>query len=321
MGLQDSIINQRLATPDIRLGFGCGLLSLRQDATPSIRLIQMAVDTGITWFDTARLYCEGRAEGVLGAALAGKRDKVTIISKMGILPPDRSLSKRIARRMALTMRMAPPLKTLVAEPVMPNIRFGVFDIKSLRASVETSLRELRTDYLDGLLLHECSPADMRSGDILAFAEELARAGKIRSFGIAPSVADAPAILKGGYFPGAIVQFPGSVWTDNEALAPASPDTFKVVHSVLGQRFRDLLARLEKDDAAAARWQAELDMDPRDPKAMTQLFLGRALSLNPDGVVLFSTVRPDRVRDDLLAAKQPALSSDKIARMTALARSL
>lgn len=56
------------------LGFGCMITS---DAS----VIQRAADSGITYFDTARVYQSGNNERMVGAALKGKRNSITLSSK------------------------------------------------------------------------------------------------------------------------------------------------------------------------------------------------------------------------------------------------
>ena len=56
------------------VGFGCMITS---DAS----VIQRAADIGITYFDTARVYQSGNNERMVGAALKGKRQNITLSSK------------------------------------------------------------------------------------------------------------------------------------------------------------------------------------------------------------------------------------------------
>ncbi len=69
-----------------RLGFGCGSVMGRVGRAQSLRAIASAVDAGVTHFDVARLYGYGEAEAVLGEALRGRRDRVVIASKFGLVP-------------------------------------------------------------------------------------------------------------------------------------------------------------------------------------------------------------------------------------------
>src|SRR5258708_12207217 len=52
----------------------------------AIRAIEVALDLGVNWIDTAPFYGWGRAEQIAGKALRGKRDNVYIFTKCGTLP-------------------------------------------------------------------------------------------------------------------------------------------------------------------------------------------------------------------------------------------
>ncbi len=82
--------------------------------TDEVRALRRGLDLGLTLIDTAEMYAEGGAEGVVGEAIAGRRDTVYLVSK--VYPHNAS-------------------------------RAGV------QAACERSLKRLRTDCLDLFLLH------------------------------------------------------------------------------------------------------------------------------------------------------------------------
>ena len=55
------------------------------DDKESIKTIQTAIDAGITLIDTAPVYGFGRSESVVGQAIQGRRDRVIIASKCGLV--------------------------------------------------------------------------------------------------------------------------------------------------------------------------------------------------------------------------------------------
>lgn len=133
--------------PDISFG----TFSLEGDED----LVRHAVDRGVTHFDTAESYTEGRAEEVLGRALRGRRHEVTITSKNWANPEDR------------------------AEHQM--------------AILDTSLKRLGTDYIDLYLNHAVNDVErLASEEWQGFIERAKRQGKIRFAGMsghAPRLAD------------------------------------------------------------------------------------------------------------------------------------
>jgi aryl-alcohol dehydrogenase-like predicted oxidoreductase len=136
------------------IGFGAWQLGERgwngPDERTSIRLVHQALDAGVTFFDTAPCYGEGRSEVFLGRALAGRWAKVVLCTKFG-----RSADGTID-----------------------------FDARRIRWSVEQSLRRLGTDCLDVLLLHS-PPAECLDGETSGHFdvfEQLKCMGKLRAYG-------------------------------------------------------------------------------------------------------------------------------------------
>ena len=86
------------------------------------RMVDLALDAGINFFDTADIYSGGRAEEILGQAVAGRRDEVLIGTKAN-----------------------------------GRTGTGVNDVGSSRfhltRALEASLRRLDTDYVDVYYLH------------------------------------------------------------------------------------------------------------------------------------------------------------------------
>lgn len=83
---QRSLGRQGLTVP--ALGLGCMGLSQGYDAaddTESIKTLRHAIDVGITFLDTAMSYGIGHNERLLGRALAGRREQVTLATKFGIV--------------------------------------------------------------------------------------------------------------------------------------------------------------------------------------------------------------------------------------------
>ena len=148
----------RLLRPDRHRGFGNrlwvlgGWRHLRADRSRRIHsAVHQAIDSGITCFDTAEAYGMGVSEEALGEALGARRSQVSIVTKFGtgyVEVPNRRDSSR----------------------------------GRVLASIDQSLRRLRTDYVDAYLVHWPDPATPLDETIRAL-DDIVRQGKARYIGV------------------------------------------------------------------------------------------------------------------------------------------
>jgi predicted oxidoreductase len=129
--------------------------------TPQMsRLIDECSDIGVTTFDHADIYGGHTTEKEWGLAFQSSnvsRNKIQIITKCGIMMPSDQ---------------------------MPHIRNPHYDtsVGHIIRSVEKSLQNLKTEYLDMLLIHRPSPL-MDPNEIMKAIDVLKSSGKVRSFGV------------------------------------------------------------------------------------------------------------------------------------------
>lgn len=138
------------------VGLGTNNLGMKLDDAGSKEVVDAAIDAGITLFDTADSY--GASEERLGALLQGRRDDVIIATKWG--------------------------SPLTRGPVAGSN--GVdWDSRGsrryIRRSVESSLRRLRTDWIDLYQFHRPDPLTPIE-ETLAVLDELVKEGKVRYLG-------------------------------------------------------------------------------------------------------------------------------------------
>src|SRR5664279_59756 len=70
------------------VGLGCNNFGSRMDSDAVAPVVHAALDAGITHFDTAEMYGDGRSEELLGAALGARRDQAVIATKFSPRPGD-----------------------------------------------------------------------------------------------------------------------------------------------------------------------------------------------------------------------------------------
>lgn len=280
-----------------RIGFGCGDLYSGAAHAQSVRLIETALDAGIRYFDVARLYGNGSAEAVLGSVLPRIRDRVIIASKAGILPWSMLHWPRLKSKATKAVRLAGPIaRALVPPPPPSGARFGAFRLVDLVRSVNRSLKELQTDYLDILLLHECSVADAQEEEVVGFLEQLRAKGKIRTFGIATHFPETCQILNEAPNVARVAQFASDAFNRNVGRLPPGRAELVLTHTPIKQILPRLLDHLAADSAAALRWTQRTGLSADDRSGIARLLLSDAVAENAAGVVLFSSSRPERITE-------------------------
>jgi D-threo-aldose 1-dehydrogenase len=281
-----------------RLGFGCAAIPGPLTRREALTLLETAYACGIRHFDTARMYSSGYSEGVLGELVRQRRGDLTIITKAGIAPTSRIT--RGLNRFAAAFHLAP------SAPLM-----GRFEVAQIQQSVETSLRNLKTDHVEALLLHEIRAHEVHD-DLKRILETLRTEGKIGAYGIATSIEDSEALIASHPDLCEIVQV-AATWLDRRRVLPAN--TRLIVHSVLGTRLPAFLNRLKTEEGVARRFEEETGLTRDDAGQIGRLMLQAAMSRNPHGITLFSSARADRIRHDaeLLTAKLDTSAVDALER--------
>ena len=157
-----------------RLGYGCSSIMGALGRRQSLRLLEAAYDAGIRHFDVAPMYGYGEAESCLGD-LRARHDDITITTKYGIAPPKRGGMLRTARRIVgPVLQRVPALKrrlTRAAGAVAAPAEKSRFSADEARASLENSLRALRTNFIDAWLLHEAEASDLSDNSLLDFLHD------------------------------------------------------------------------------------------------------------------------------------------------------
>jgi aryl-alcohol dehydrogenase-like predicted oxidoreductase len=170
------------------LGFGCSAVMGRVGRKASLASLGAAYDAGITLYDTARSYGYGESEGLLGEFLRGRRDSVIVSTKFGIEAAPTNMLKRAAKPIARRLiRALPGVRGAMRSQIAAQFSEGHFSVQSMRESVETSLRQLQTGYVDLLFLHLPPASVLDQDDLFAALEQLTVQGKVLRVGLAGDV--------------------------------------------------------------------------------------------------------------------------------------
>jgi aryl-alcohol dehydrogenase-like predicted oxidoreductase len=224
-----------------QMGLGCMGMSAfygTTDEDEALATIDRAIELGCTFLDTAEMYGPFTNEELVGKAIAGRRDQVTVATKFGI-------------------RFAPTEDN-------PTNRVHDGSPENVRNSIEGSLKRLGTDHVDLYYLHRVdpnTPIEETVGEMSKLVEE----GKVRHIGLSEA---APDTIRRAHavHPVTALQTEYSLWT-REVEAEILPTCRElgigfVAYSPLGRGF--LSGRFKRPDELAAddfrrhgpRWQGD-----------------------------------------------------------------
>jgi methylglyoxal reductase len=131
------------------------------DADDAVRAMHAAIDAGVNLIDTAPVYGFGRSEEIVGQAIAGRRDRVIVATKCGLIWDRAEGEFHFENEKKVYKHTAP---------------------ESIRNEVEASLRRLGVDTIDVLQTHWQTPTTPIE-DTMATLLDLKREGKIRAIGV------------------------------------------------------------------------------------------------------------------------------------------
>jgi D-threo-aldose 1-dehydrogenase len=283
------------------LGFGCAGLFHEPSRNKRLRLFETAYDLGIRHFDVAPMYGLGIAEQELGRMVRGRRESVVIATKFGIEPT--LLGRQLARIQAPIRRLLravpalrQPLITSAAGPgsgPAGGLLYSTsgYDGASARASLESSLGAIGTDYVDLLLLHDPNPGSVRSDDVYAYLEDACRAGDIRTWGIAGEPVPTMEVL----------QLRDDVFLRSLRSLQSTRASGLITFGALGRALSQIVTYVTADPKRYRRWSAAIGADCGKPSIIAPLLLRDAFRENAHGTVLFSTVHAEHIRTAATAA--------------------
>lgn len=292
------------ATATASLGLGCAALYRAPSRTQRRQVLEAAWEAGIRHFDVAPMYGLGVAERELGRFLADRREQAVIATKFGILPT--AAARGIARVQAPVRRLLARSEGLqrqartsaagpMSGPAGPVLyRAAGFTAQGARASLERSLRELGTDYVDLLLAHDPRPGAVDSEELAGFLEHARGQGVIRSWGIAGEPEPSYAVARELPVPVPVLQIRDDLLDRPAAGIPEDASGTRITFGALGSSIGRIVAHIGSDPARRQQWHESVGRDCADPQAVALLLLAWASRQHPSGVVLFGSSRVEHV---------------------------
>jgi aryl-alcohol dehydrogenase-like predicted oxidoreductase len=127
----------------------------------AIALMRLALDLGVTLFDAADTYGNGRSEELIAKAFQGQRGRIVIATKVGYDFLHHGEERRGQREIPQDFRP-----------------------EAIRNATDAALTRLATDHIDLLQLHNIRMEQVENDELWDTLEALRREGKVREYGVA-----------------------------------------------------------------------------------------------------------------------------------------
>ena len=137
--------------PLSKLALGTMTFGGQTDEATARSMVDLCLERGVNFIDTANVYTNGTSETMLGRILAERRDRVVLATKVGIKVGEQPDEQGLSRA-------------------------------AIHKAIDTSLQRLKTDYVDFYYLHQPDYATPLE-ESLAAMNELAVAGKVRQIAV------------------------------------------------------------------------------------------------------------------------------------------
>jgi aryl-alcohol dehydrogenase-like predicted oxidoreductase len=226
--------------------------------------------------------------------------------------------------MATPLRMARPflrrvihhlpgVRRLVRRSSPHSEKHGFYNLDDARLSLERSLRQLRTDYLDCLFIQDCSPSDPLTDELFDFLKGLVANGKIRAWGYATRRQWLSDICRRNSNQPMILQHEQSLF--DTTLIGAGIDSIPAIyHSPFGgpesgRRIAQAAATVSGSTEPEFR---RLTVRLSKPKARSRFLLEAALLMSGDRPVLCSMFDLKHIRENVAAVNEPHFIPEHVA---------
>jgi hypothetical protein len=271
------------AAPVCRIGLGGGGLNGGVSLRESIAVFEAAYDAGIRYIDVAPLY--GLAEDVVGNLAQPYRGDFILATKVGIARPKLpGLFSFLRKTLRPIARRLPAVKQFALHQTQAFVTTGLFHPDQVRSSLEDSLRRLKTEWVDVLLLHEPTTGDI-TPELIRELDRFVSSGQVRLLGTGTRE---PAEHSIRY---------GDVWQHRYAPGDVLPacSGLRVVHGVLRHGLPPLRTAIAAHPATASALSGRYGFDFFDPDAHPAILATLALAADPRSLLLVSSRHSFRIR--------------------------
>ncbi len=265
------------------------------------RLLDVALDLGVTFVDTADMYGSTASERWLGEAMQGRSHRFVVATKSGLARADLPGPLR-------------PLNQPTQKLLQRAGRKHNLDPRHVRHSIEASLMRLRRERIEFYFLHSPPTGIERRDDLFEVLDEALAAGKIGMYGVSspdPAVISAVSQVRGCAV-GQTAVNPQS--TDALVATLESIDKAESLDLIANHVFmaRTLLSALPPKNSSQSLADLLRKIDSLSKErglSKAHLLLRHAAAVPRVRVVLSGTSNPSHLTQNVVALAAPATPED------------
>lgn len=291
--------------PTTNLGFGCASLLRVADKKERQKLLDLAVDLGITHFDVAHLYGLGAAEAELGCLLRRNPEKLTVGTKFGLgnigltqtLQSHQTLGRKLLKRF-------PALKSLARRIYGTQMVKRDYSSVNCKASINASCRQLNLSCIDLFMIHEPETFAELDPTLPGLLADLQRQGRVGAYGLSGSPTLLNKILQ--QYPelsGGILQWEDSILSQ-AAFQTDRRDNIIGLFGLVRCGLPSLQLAFKHVPQLKRFWSERLSCDLDKSEYLGAAILAQGLLSNPGGLVLYATTQAHRLKQTLLVLREP-----------------
>ncbi len=298
------------------LGFGCTKLTDHYSRKEALYSLETCLDSGITHFDTARMYGFGESEIILGDFLKNKRDKVTITTKIGIdplaLPTHSQFMMKLAKDI---VNRLPAVKKMISKRTDVFVHRPSLTAEIAKKHLAESLIKLKTDYIDILLLHEFDVATANKEELISFFGEKINAGVVRHVGLGSFFEFIKDDFQNLNIVYDVIQTDNSILNPNiEQLGSKSPENHLTIAFSIFKDLKTIQKFAKKNPRFVQKLKKETQIDlsaDKLDKNINRLIIDFMKYTHASGINIFTSTNSQNIKNNVTEWENPTFSREQV----------
>jgi D-threo-aldose 1-dehydrogenase len=297
----------------LMLGFGCASLMRITRKKERQDILSAAYDFGIRHFDVAPMYGLGKVEKEVGIFIKKYRDQTKLTTKFGILPNSKINKMVFLQPLArVIINKIPMIKRSLSKKLSHKIYVKKFNIELAKISLEHSLRELDTDYIDTFLLHEPSIYDSISSELHPWLEDLQAKKIIKSYGVGGELKMIdPVISKYTWLQDKVLQVDSDAIHRQINQLDKYPYQSLITFGSISRAQDAIFNLLQNDKMLLTKWEENLNYDFSQKKNIAPFLVSYAINSNQKGTTLVSTTKITNLKSIIDNIRENRISTDEL----------